>query len=58
MSMFWIGLALMIAGFVGIVICKKKQKTNPAAQGLTLGSDQARRGRGLCFTHAGRPPLG
>ena len=31
---------------------------NPAAQGLTLGSDQARRGRGLCFTHAGRPPLG
>ena len=36
MSMFWIGLALMIAGFVGIVICKKKQKTNPAAQGLAV----------------------
>ncbi|MBO5760162.1 MAG: hypothetical protein J6S53_01310 [Lentisphaeria bacterium] len=34
--MFWIGLALMIAGFVGIVICKKKQKTNPAAQGLAV----------------------
>ena len=36
MSMFWVYLALMIAGFVGIIVCKKKQKTNPAAQGLAV----------------------
>lgn len=34
--MFWIYLVLMIAGFVGIVACKKKQKTNPAAQGIAV----------------------
>lgn len=34
--MFWISLLLMIAGFVGIVICKKKQKTNPNAQALAF----------------------
>ncbi|MBR2363689.1 MAG: hypothetical protein IKA79_00680 [Lentisphaeria bacterium] len=34
--MFVVYLALMIAGFVGIIACKKKQKTNPAAQGLAV----------------------
>ena len=34
--MFWVYLFLMIAGFVGIIICKKKQKTFAAAQGLAV----------------------
>lgn len=34
--MFWVYLLLMVAGFVGIIVCKKKQKTNPAAQGIAV----------------------
>lgn len=34
--MFWISLLLMIAGFIGIIVCKKKQKTNPNAQALAF----------------------
>ena len=34
--MLWISLILMVAGFVGIIVCKKKQKTNPAAQGIAV----------------------
>lgn len=35
--MFWIYLVLMIIGFIGIIACKKKQKTNPSAQLLAFG---------------------
>ncbi|MBR2904663.1 MAG: hypothetical protein IKC08_02090, partial [Lentisphaeria bacterium] len=34
--MFWVYLILMIVGFIGIIICKKKQKTLAAAQGLAV----------------------
>ena len=31
-----VSIALMVAGLIGIVVCQKKQKTNPNAQSLAF----------------------
>ena len=34
--MTWICVAIMVVGFIGMIVCSKKQKTNPAMQPVAI----------------------
>ena len=34
--MMFLSIVLMVLGLIGIIVCQKKQKTNPNAQGLAV----------------------
>ena len=35
--MIWLWVAVMVVGLIGMIVCSKKQKTNPAMQPIALG---------------------
>ena len=35
--MMWAAIAIMVVGLVGMIVCSKKQKTNPAMQPISIG---------------------